>query len=93
MGKFRVEIKAEAEKQIAQHYKSGNRGSIKKIQKILQDLIEHPFEGEGNPEPLKYELGGFWSRRINQKDRLVYFVEAEIVTVFVISAMGHYTDK
>lgn len=93
MGKFRVEIKAEAEKQIAQHYKSGDRGSIKKIQNILADLIDHPFVGEGNPEPLKYELGGFWSRRINQKDRLVYFVETEIVTVFVISAMGHYTDK
>ena len=93
MGKFRVEIKHEAEKQIAQHYKSGNRGSIKKIQKILGELIENPFIGEGNPEPLKYELEGFWSRRINQKDRLVYCVKAEIVTVFVISAMGHYTDK
>lgn len=93
MGKFRVEIKAEAEKQIAQHYKSGDRGSIKKIQKILEDLIEHPFLGEGNPEPLKYELGGFWSRRINQKNRLVYFVDEDIVTVFVISAMGHYSDK
>jgi len=93
MGKFRVEIKVGAENQIAQHYKSGNRGSIKKIKKILEELIEHPFTGEGNPEPLKYELNGFWSIRINQKDRLVYYVEDEIVTVFVISAMGHYTDK
>lgn len=93
MGKFRVEIKAEAESQIAAHFKSGNKASIKKIEKILAELIEHPFEGIGKPEPLKYELAGFWSRRINQKDRLVYYVEAEFVTVYVISAMGHYDDK
>jgi toxin YoeB len=46
--------------------------------------------GTGNPEALKYELIGFWSRRINQKDRLIYKVEHETVTVYVISAMGHY---
>jgi toxin YoeB len=39
---------------------------------------------------LKYELAGFWSRRINQKDRLIYKVEEDLVIVFVISAMGHY---
>jgi toxin YoeB len=49
--------------------------------------------GIGQPEALKYELSGFWSRKINQKDRLIYKVEEDIVTVFVISAMGHYNSK
>ncbi|WP_245758433.1 type II toxin-antitoxin system YoeB family toxin [Paenimyroides ummariense] len=47
----------------------------------------------GQPEQLKYELAGYWSSRINQKDRIVYRVEEEIVMVYVVSAMGHYHDK
>jgi len=47
----------------------------------------------GNPEALKYELTGFWSRKINQKDRMIYKVDEDIVTVFVISAMSHYGSK
>ena len=58
--------------------------------KILNELKEHPYTGTGNPEELKYELSGFWSRRINKKDRLIYEVQEEVVTVFVVSAFGHY---
>ena len=93
MGKFRVEIKELAEKQIKQHYKSGDRASIKKLEKIILELSVNPFQGTGNPEQLKYQMTGFWSRKINQKDRLIYSIEEEIVTVFIISAMGHYLDK
>ena len=93
MGKFRIEIKELAKKQIIQHYKSGDKKSIKNIEKILLELSETPFEGIGNPEPLKYELTGFWSRKINQKDRMIYYLEDETVTVFVVSAKGHYSDK
>ena len=93
MGKFRVEVTKTANQDIEKHKKSGNKISIKNIAKILIDLIENPYEGFGSPEALKYEYAGFWSRRINQKDRLIYRVEEEIVTVFVISAMGHYSDK
>ncbi|MCR4031020.1 MULTISPECIES: Txe/YoeB family addiction module toxin [Flavobacterium] len=93
MGKFRIEIKELAKKQIIQHYKSGDKKSIKNIEKILLELSETPFEGIGNPEPLKYELTGFWSRRINQKDRMIYYLEDSTVTIFVVSAKGHYSDK
>lgn len=93
MGKFRVEIIQEAKIEIAKHLKSGNQASIKKIAKILEELTENPFEGVGKPEELKYKFSGFWSREINKKDRIVYRVEEEIVTVIVISAMGHYSDK
>jgi toxin YoeB len=92
MGQFKLKIEELAQKHLKQHYRSGDKGSIKKIEKILLELSETPYTGVGNPEALKYELTGFWSRRINQKDRLIYKVEENIVTVFVISAMGHY-DK
>jgi len=93
MGKFRVEVTKVAFQDIEKHKKSGNKIAIKNIAKILIDLTENPYEGFGNPEQLKYEYSGFWSRRINQKDRLIYRVDDEVVTVFVISAMGHYSDK
>lgn len=93
MGKFRVEVTKIANQDIEKHKKSGNKISIKNIAKILVDLSENPYEGFGNPELLKFEYSGFWSRRINQKDRMIYRVNEDIVTVFVVSAMGHYSDK
>ena len=93
MGKFRVEVTKIANQDIEKHKKSGNEISIKNIAKILIDLTENPYDGFGNPEELKYEYSGLWSRRINQKDRMIYRIEEEVVTVFVISAMGHYSDK
>lgn len=90
MGKYQVIIKATAEKDLSKHKKSGDKASIKEILKILNELKEHPYTGTGNPEELKYELSGFWSRRINKKDRLIYEVQEEVVTVFVVSAFGHY---
>lgn len=93
MGQFKLKIEELAEKHIRQHFKSGDKASIKKIEKILKELTNTPYSGIGNPEPVKYELSGFWSRRINQKDRMIYKVDDEIVTVFVISAMDHYNQK
>lgn len=93
MGKYFVELEHLARKDLKAHFKSGNKSVIKKIEKILLELSETPFSGEGKPEELKYNLEGYWSRRINQKDRMIYRVEDAIVTVFVVSAMGHYTDK
>lgn len=93
MGKFRLKIEPKASLEIAKHKKSGNQASIKKIAKILVELSETPFEGIGKPEALKHGLTGFWSREINTKDRMIYRVEADIVTVFIVSAMGHYYDK
>jgi toxin YoeB len=93
MGKFRVEITELAKKQIAKHLKSGNQASIKKIVLILKELSENPYAGTGKPEALKENLTGFWSRQINQKDRLIYTVNDNLVVVDVISAMGHYLDK
>ena len=57
---------------------------------MLIELSETPFEGEGKPEELKYELSGYWSRRINLEHRLIYKVDNNTVTVLIISAIGHY---
>ena len=92
MGKFTIQIEKLAQHHLNKHIKSGDKASIKKIEKIFIELSQTPYSGIGNPEPLKHELTGFWSRRINVKDRIIYKVQDDIVTVFVISAMGHY-DK
>mgnify|MGYP003524713361 CR=1 FL=1 len=92
MGKFRIKIEKLAQNHIEKFYKAGNKGNIKKIEKILLELSETPYSGTGQPEQLKYELTGYWSRRINQKDRIIYRVEEQIVMVYVVSAMGHYED-
>lgn len=93
MGKYFVDFEDTARNDLKNHYKSGNRATIKKIEKILLELTETPFTGEGQPEELKYNYKGYWSRKINKKDRLIYRVEEEIVTVIIVSAMGHYSDK
>jgi len=93
MGKFRLEVMEEAKKDISKHLKAGNKSIIKKLDKILVELTEHPYIGEGQPEALKHNLSGLWSRRLNKEHRLIYEVKEDIVTVFVISAMGHYLDK
>jgi len=70
------------------HKKSGNKVVLKKLFILLNELIEHPFDGTGKPEPLKHNLAGCWSRRINREHRLVYEVLEN--TVHIHSAQGHY---
>jgi toxin YoeB len=93
MGKYFVDITDQAKKQLAEILKSGDKAAIKKLQQIFIELSIHPASGVGKPEKLKFEFSGYWSRQINKKDRLVYRIDEEIITVFVISAKGHYHDK
>ena len=93
MGDYRIIIKTTAKKDLAKHKKSGNKKSRAKISRIIDELKTHPYIGTGKPEQLKYNLSGLWSRRINKKDRLVYEVVEDVVTVYIVSAMGHYDEK
>ena len=93
MGKYIVEFTTRAKRELRFHHRSGNRSSILKIEQILKELTENPFDGTGNPEPLKYDLAGYWSRRINKKDRIIYKVNEDRVLVLIVSAIGHYGDK
>ncbi|MDD4747359.1 MAG: Txe/YoeB family addiction module toxin [Salinivirgaceae bacterium] len=90
MGKYSLELSTRARNELLLHYKSGNKITIRRIEKILEELPEHPFTGLGNPEPLKYQLTGTWSRRLNKKDRIVYAVLEQSATIIIISAKGHY---
>jgi toxin YoeB len=93
MGKYTLEITSKARKELQWHYKSGNKSDIRKIEQIFLELSNTPYKGTGNPEPLKYQLTGYWSRRINRKDRIIYKVFEDRVVVLVVSAIGHYGDK
>ena len=78
-------------KDIDKIIKSGNKIDIVKLDSILEELKLHPKYGIGNPELLKYNLAGFWSRRINRKDRIIYeIIEEPERMVVIISALGHY---
>ena len=74
-------------------WKETSSKTAEKIKAMLRELQEHPFTGTGKPEPLKYQFSGAWSRRINHKDRLVYQVNGDVVTVFVLAMRFHYKDK
>ena len=93
MGKYSIVVAENAIKELQKHKKVGNKAVNTKIDKIFNELKETPFIGEGQPEPLKYSLSGLWSRRINREHRIVYSVDEAIVTVFVVSAIGHYLYK
>jgi len=93
MGKYTVTISSKARKELQLYYKSGNKTAIRRIEQIFLELSNTPYKGTGNPEALKYNLAGYWSRRINKKDRLIYKVYEDKVLVLVVSAIGHYGEK
>ena len=63
---------------------------LKKINALIKEIMRTPFEGRGKPEPLKYDLTGYWSRRIDQEHRLVYqFRQGEVL---IYSCRFHYDD-
>lgn len=68
--------------------KSGNIGVHKKIQELLRSIRESPFEGIGKPEPLKHDLSGKWSRRIDREHRIIYGIDGEKLNIY--SLKGHY---
>jgi toxin YoeB len=61
---------------------------LKKINELIKAIGREPFSGIGKPEPLKHDLAGFWSRRIDREHRLVYKIEGN--TMFIISCRFHY---
>ena len=63
---------------------------VKKIYEVLENTSKTPFVGLGQPEPLKANYSGYWSRRLNQKHRIVYKVED--TRIIVHSLFGHYQD-
>ena len=70
------------------YWQKQDRKTLKRVNLIIQDICRNPFNGIEKPEQLKGSLAGFWSRRINDTDRIVYAVEED--DIFIISCKGHY---
>ena len=70
------------------YWQNQDKKKLKKINQLLNDIKRHNFTGIGKPEPLKNELSGFWSRRIDGKNRIVYKIENNIIQI--IQCKGHY---
>ncbi len=87
---YTIVLTPEAETQLKLWRKSGQKKTLQKIFSLLQELQEHPETGTGQVERLKGNLAGFWSRRIDKHNRIVYAIEDERVVVTVVSMMGHY---
>lgn len=77
-------------KDLREWKQAGNVHILKRIRKLLEEIQESPFTGIGKPEPLKFDLSGKWSRRITEKDRLVYEIEEDKIKVY--SLKGHYLE-
>ncbi len=68
-----------------------DKKTLRRINKLIKDIQRSPFEGLGHPEPLSENLAGWWSRRIDEKNRIVYkTIENNSI---ILSCKGHYTDK
>ena len=80
----------QARKDLEYWKKAGNKGIMNRITALLRDISEHPFTGIGKPEPLKYELSGKWSRRINHEHRIIYSVHQNKLYVYIFSMRYHY---
>lgn len=72
------------------YWQTQDRKTLKRINLLIKDISRSPFEGLGKPEPLKDTLTGFWSRRIDEENRLVYVVEEKVI--ILISCRGHYEN-
>lgn len=70
------------------YWQKQDKKTLKRINKLIQDTKRQPFDGIGKPERLKENLSGFWSRRIDDTNRLVYAVDDQYLTI--ISCRYHY---
>jgi toxin YoeB len=70
-------------------FQENNRKLLKRINLLIRDTLRAPFEGIGKPEPLKADLKGYWSRRINDEHRLVYTTTANELTI--VACRFHYS--
>jgi toxin YoeB len=64
------------------HWQTQDKKTLKRINAMLKDIDRNPFEGIGKPEPLKENLSGFWSRRIDSENRIIYKVENGQLIIF-----------
>ena len=72
------------------YWETEDKKTLKRINKLIEDISRNGNEGIGKPEPLSGDLVGFWSRRINDKDRLIYKIEGD--DICILACRYHYDD-
>lgn len=72
------------------YWQSQDRKTLKRINTLLRDIERGSFDGIGKPEPLRGDLSGCWSRRIDETNRLVYRISGEMLEI--VSCKGHYDN-
>lgn len=87
MRKMLIEFSESADEEYTWWKENDPKKTIR-IQSLLEDIQNRPFSGIGKPEPLKFDLQGYWSRRIDKMNRLVYSAKGKKITV--ISCRFHY---
>ena len=70
------------------YWQGQDKKTLKRINQLVRDILREPFDGIGKPEPLRENLAGYWSRRIDDTHRLVYAVEAH--AILIIACRYHY---
>jgi toxin YoeB len=70
------------------YWQSIDKKILKRINQLVKDILRHPFEGIGDPEPLKHHWSGYWSRRIDREHRIVY--KSTMDTLYIIQCRFHY---
>ena len=70
------------------YWQTQDKKVLKLVNLLIKDIRRNPFDGVGKPEPLKNNLSGWWSRRIDETNRIVYYEQDGII--YVVSCRGHY---
>lgn len=72
------------------YWQTQDKKTLKRINILLKDIERGRYEGSGKPEPLRGDLSGLWSRRIDDVNRLVYRIRNDVMEI--VSCKGHYDD-
>ena len=72
------------------YWQTQDKKTLRRLNQLIKDISRNPYEGIGKPEPLKDNLSGFWSRRIDEQNRLVYRIQGEDCQI--AQCKGHYDD-
>lgn len=70
------------------YWQTEDRKTLRRINKLIKDMLRTPFQGIGKPEPLRYDLSEYWSRRIDDANRIVYTVKEDVL--IIVQCRTHY---
>lgn len=73
------------------YWQSQDKRTLKRINQLLRDILRNGYDGIGKPEPLKGDLSGLWSRRIDESNRIVYRIKEDVIEI--VQCGSHYRDK